>query len=163
MIRMAIASMPTSNEQTTNFLLILWFWNENIKRIDVDHRQKISTYKSEWTSTCLELLPRGLPLQCSWCFFCLKMISKEFNGLRKTFGIRIMIFPRILPLELFIGRFCMFLKLWCVQKARGFKLRMTYANFTFIFTDQQQSKFSISYLAKDSTVRDFLCASFIQR
>ena len=96
-------------------------------------------------------------------FFCLKMILNEFNGLKKTFGIKNMISPRILLLELFIGRFCLFLKLWCMQKARGFKLHMTYANFTCIYTDQQQSKFSISYIATDSTVRDFLCASFIQR
>ena len=77
-----------------------------------------------WTSA------PGIPTAVQLMFFCLKMISNEFNGLRKTFGIKIMIFPGILPLELFTGRFCMFLKLWCVQKPRGFKLHITYANFT---------------------------------
>ena len=46
-------------------------------------------------------------------------------------------FPHVLPLEVFIGCFCMSLKLQCMQKARGFKLHVTYANFTCIYIDQQ--------------------------
>ena len=118
---MAIASMPTSNEQTTNFLLILWFWNENVKRVDVNHRQKILTDKSEWTSSCLEILPPGVPLQLMFLVW-------------KWSRMNLMVLEKLLPLELFIGRFCMFLKLRCVQIARGFKLHMTYANFTCICT-----------------------------
>ena len=52
-------------------------------------------------------------------------VRLRLNGLRKTFGIKIMIvYPR-LPLEWFISRFCIFLKLRCVQKLRGFKLHLT--------------------------------------
>ena len=32
-----------------------------------------------------------------------------------------------------------------------------------LYKDQQESKFSVSYLAMDGTVGDFLCTSFIQR
>ena len=37
-------------------LVILCFWNENIKWVFVDHRQKISDDKSKQTSTFLEIL-----------------------------------------------------------------------------------------------------------
>ena len=55
----------------------------------------------------------------------------------------------------------MFLKLRCVRKARGFKLHVTYANFTCIYTDKQQSKFTVFYLATDGTVGDFLYNLFL--
>ena len=47
------------------------------------------------------------------------------------------------------------------EKARGFKLYVTYANFTCIYTDQQQSKFTVFYLATDGTVGDFLYNLFL--
>ena len=37
-------------------LVILCFWNENMKWVFVDHRQKISADKSKQTSTFLEIL-----------------------------------------------------------------------------------------------------------
>ena len=38
-----------------NSLLILCFWNENIKRVFVDHTQKLSSDKSKQPSTFLEI------------------------------------------------------------------------------------------------------------
>ena len=61
--QLPLCQLPMNKQK--KFLLILWFWNYNIKRVDVDHRQTISTDKSEWASACLERsLPLGLPLQC---------------------------------------------------------------------------------------------------
>ena len=116
---MAITSMPTCNEKATNFHSDDYgLLNKNVKHVVVDRRQNFPAVKSKQT-TCLEI---------NFCDFCLwgfryiaveisrpKMISNEFNGLRKTFGYQNHnFFPRVLPLERFIGRFCMLIKLQCM-------------------------------------------------
>ena len=51
---MAIASMLLPMNECQNSLLIMRFWNENVKCVFVDCRQKISAGKSKQTSTFLE-------------------------------------------------------------------------------------------------------------
>ena len=74
-----------------NSLLILPFWNENVKRLVIGRRQKIfPPINGKQTSTCLEIR-LWLPLRCSWPSR-LKMASNDCNSLRKTLGIKIMTF-----------------------------------------------------------------------
>ena len=54
MILMAIASMLLPMNEWQNSLLIMRFWNENVKCVFVDCRQKISAGKSKQTSTFLD-------------------------------------------------------------------------------------------------------------
>ena len=70
-----------------NSLLILHFWNENVKRLVVGSRQeKFPPINGKQTSTCLEIR-LWLPLRCSWRSR-LKMGSNDCNSLRKTLGIK---------------------------------------------------------------------------
>ena len=56
MIFMAIASMLTSSEGTTEFHAhFALLFNENVKRVFINHRQTISADKSKQTSTFLEI------------------------------------------------------------------------------------------------------------
>ena len=55
MILIAIASMPTSNEGTTEFPAYFAILKQNIKRVFVDHRQKISTEKSKQSLALFQL------------------------------------------------------------------------------------------------------------
>ena len=54
MILLAIASMPTSNEGTTEFPDHLRFWNKNVKRVFVECRWNFSAAKSQQTNSKLE-------------------------------------------------------------------------------------------------------------
>ena len=54
MILMAIASMLLPMNEWQNSLLNMRFWNDNVKCVFVDYRQKISAGKSKQTSTFLE-------------------------------------------------------------------------------------------------------------
>ena len=58
MILMAITSMPTSNEGTTEFPAHFAFLKRNVKYVFMDRRQKISTEKSKQTGTFLEFETR---------------------------------------------------------------------------------------------------------
>ena len=51
---MAIASMLLPMNKRQNSLLNMRFWNDNVKCVFVDCRQKISAGKSKQTSTFLE-------------------------------------------------------------------------------------------------------------
>ena len=54
MILTAIASMLLPRNERQNSLLIMCFWNENVKCVFVDCWQKMSADKSKQTSTFLE-------------------------------------------------------------------------------------------------------------
>ena len=88
----------------------------------------------------------GASAAVRWSFLS-EMISNEFNSLRKTFGIKIIIwllFPVFcLPLEL-LGCCCMFLSCDACKKQEVSNYTWhNYANFTCIYDDQRLA-FSIS-------------------
>ena len=98
----------------------------------IERKHKFYAVKSKQTSTCLEIHLcdfRCIAVEVS----CQKNISNELNGLRKTFGIKIMIFSQHFALRT-VNRLLVyaFNVAMHVQKAIGFKLHMTYANFTCI-------------------------------
>ena len=102
-----------------NSLLILHFWNENVKSLVVSRKQK-KIFPPIKGKACLEI---------SFCYFhcsavevsCLKMVSNEFNSLSKTFAIKIVTFPSTLEM---LGYYY---TITICEKARGFKLHMTNA------------------------------------
>ena len=69
------ANFPVNECQ--NYLLIMHFWNKNIKR--------------DFRCSAIEVS-------------CLKMASNEFKSLRKTFGIKIMSFSPVLET---LSHYCM--------------------------------------------------------
>ena len=80
----------TSSEQTTKFPAHSALLIQNGRRLVVDLRQKkiYPPAKGKQTSSCLEIC------FCEFCWSavevsCLKMVSNEFNSLRKTLDIKI--------------------------------------------------------------------------
>ena len=86
-------------KERQNSLLILCFWNENIKRVFVDHTQNISTDKSKQTST----------------FFKIRNINKlsfktrdsSFEHLRTYFSL-----SNNGPLEMWLSHLSFYFKSW---------------------------------------------------